>query len=504
MKKFSILSLILAGLMVLSACSGGSDTVGSNPTAAPVDTTPIETDAPKIEPDLPDITFDGADYRIYSWYLDNTYWVWDDVWVESQNGEIINDAVFQRNSYVEETYDITIQYKNEYYNDYAANVRKNAQTNDNIAELLISMGHTIPMMYSSNVFYNLHDVEHLDFDKPWWNQNCVESFTLGGYMPFTVSDMTILDKAATACVFFNKKLAADYGIGNLYDHVYNNTWTMDTLINEGKKVSEDLNGDSVYDDNDRYGIVSGDEPVYMFFHSAGGRYVSKDSDGYPVLSFATESNYSAAQYYLENIMYDDRLTYNVAYNHYDGWQKKLVDTFMEDKALFLVDLIRDIESLRSMDSDFGILPIPKYQASQENYASSASVFGGHLISVPITCQDTVFVGIILEALSAESTYTLIPAFYDTVLKDKATRDVESTDMLDIIIGSMVFDVGDFFNICSFPDRFLRITGSIYDNNISRDYPQRTSDLASFYAKYEKMLEKEMEKLIEIIDEWKDM
>ncbi len=44
MKKFSILSLILAGLMVLSACSGGSDTVDSNTTAAPVDT-PIETKA---------------------------------------------------------------------------------------------------------------------------------------------------------------------------------------------------------------------------------------------------------------------------------------------------------------------------------------------------------------------------------------------------------------------------------------------------------------------------
>lgn len=235
-----------------------------------------------------------------------------------------------------------------------------------------------------------------------------------------------------------------------------------------------------------------------------GRYISKDSDGYPVLSFESEKNYTAIQYYLENIMYDEQLTFNTTYNSYSTWAQLLVEVFAEDHALFMVDLVRDMNSLRTMESDFGILPIPKYSSSQDHYASSVSVFGGNLISVPITCRNTEYVGIILEALSAKSTYTLIPAFYDTVLKDKATRDVESTDMLDIIVDSMVFDVGDFFNICEFPDKFLRITGSVYHNGVSYDYPQRTSNVASFYKKYETMLEKELNKLIEIIDDWNNM
>ncbi len=504
-----LLTLLLLASTVLGACSGetSSDPNGET-TAAQVNTEPPETEAQKIEPDLPDITYDGRDYRIYSWYIEpagvGAYWVWDDVWVEAQNGEVINDAVFQRNSYVEEKFDIAIQYKNEFYINYEENVKKSVKANEDLYDVILSMGHCIPRMYTSNVFYNLHDIDYLDFDKPWWDANATEAFTLAGYMPFAVSDMTILDKGATACVFFNKKIAEDYGVGNLYEHVYNNTWTMDTLITEGKKVSEDLNGDSIYDENDRYGIVCGDEPVYMFFHAADGRYVTKDADGYPVFTFESESNYSAIQYYLENIMYDERLTFNATYNDYKNWSSTLVNTFIENKALFMVDLIRDIESLRSMESDFGILPIPKYSASQDHYSSSASVFGGNLISVPITCTDTDFVGIILEALSAESTYTLIPAFYDTVLKDKATRDVESTDMLDIIIESRVYDVGDFFNIVSFPDLFLRITGSVHDNGISSAYPKRTSDVASFYAKYEKSINKELEKLIEIIDEWNEM
>lgn len=197
-------------------------------TTAQVDTQPTETEKEEIQPDLPDITFDGADYRIYSWYIPGSgagcYWVWDDVWVESTNGEIINDSVYNRNSYVESKYDIAIQYKNEFYLDYEENVKRSVQADEDLYDLIISMGHDIPRMYASNVFYNLHDIDYLDFDKPWYNQNCVESFTLAGYMPFTVSDMTILDKGATACVFFNKKLVENHNIGNLYQHVYNRQW----------------------------------------------------------------------------------------------------------------------------------------------------------------------------------------------------------------------------------------------------------------------------------------
>ncbi|MBO5274096.1 MAG: hypothetical protein J6I45_05740, partial [Clostridia bacterium] len=246
--------------------------------------------------------------------------------------------------------------------------------------------------------------------------------------------------------------------------------------------------------------VSGDDPVFMLFHSAGGRYITKDSDGYPQLSFANEYNYTVIQYYLENLMYDEKLTRN---NAFRSDSKNISDMFMENQSLFMFSPLKTTNSLREMEADFGILPIPKYDASQENYSSSASVFGGNLISIPITTQTLEMTGIIIEAMSAESTYTLIPAFYDTVLKDKSMRDAESEEMLDIIINNMVFDVGDYYNLCNFPDHFLRITGSVY-NSGNKSYPQRTSDIASFYAKWEKKLTKELEKLIEIIDEWNEI
>ena len=275
---------------------------------------------------------------------------------------------------------------------------------------------------------------------------------------------------------------------------------MDKLAELGKMTSEDLNGDSQFNDEDRYGFLAGDEAVTAFLYSAGGRFVSKDGDGYPILSFQSEYNYTAIQYYLETIMYDERLTRN---NSFVADAKSTTKMFEEDQGLFLYGQLGTTQDLREMTSDFGIVPVPKYQASQENYASEALVFKGSLIAVPITTQNTEMIGVIVEAMSAESKYTVRPAFYDTVLKDKATRDAESVDMLDIIIDNMVFDVGNYYNLAYFADYFLRITGSVY-NSGNKAYPQRTSDIASFYAKYEKQMNKALEDLIETIDEWNEM
>ena len=503
-----ILSAGLAALLtasVFSACSESAENADLPETAdsqAADDAVPGEpvTDVPeedaKILPDLPEITFDGADFRFYQWNIDG-WRPWNDLYSEELTGEPINDNVFLRNSTIEEKYNVVITCRNDEYTTFESNVRIAVQAGEDDFDVIVSMGHDIPRMYTYNVFYNLHDVPYLDFEKPWWDKNCIESFTLLGYMPFTVSDMTILDKGVASATFFNKNMAADYGITGLYDCVYEGNWTIDKLIETGTVVETDTNGNGRRDDEDVYGLVCGDDPVYMLFHSAGGRYISQDENGMPAVSFQSENNFTAIQYYLEKLMYDENLTCNNSFKSGRMGENKL---FAEDHGLYLMTNIKATNELREMESDFGILPIPKYQAEQDHYSSSVSVFGTNLISVPITTQHLEMTGVLLEALAAESRYTLIPAFYDTVIKDKSTRDRESADMLDIIFGNMVFDVGDFYSLADFPDYFLRITGSAAA--LGRD--QRTSDIASFWAKKQKLMEVELKKLIKVIEQWNEM
>jgi hypothetical protein len=53
-------------------------------------------------------------------------------------------------------------------------------------------------------------------------------------------------------------------------------------------------------------------------------------------------------------------------------------------------------------------------------------------------------GQILEAMAAESKYTVLPAYYEKTLQGKYARDDDSLEMLDIIIANKVISLDEAF------------------------------------------------------------
>ncbi|MBQ4504938.1 MAG: hypothetical protein II983_04640, partial [Firmicutes bacterium] len=64
MKKQSVLCIFLASLFVMSSCGGGADTPAETGTAAATAETTAETVETEILPDLPDVTFGGAEFNV--------------------------------------------------------------------------------------------------------------------------------------------------------------------------------------------------------------------------------------------------------------------------------------------------------------------------------------------------------------------------------------------------------------------------------------------------------
>jgi hypothetical protein len=159
--------------------------------------------------------------------------------------------------------------------------------------------------------------------------------------------------------------------------------------------------------------------------------------------------------------------------------------FEEDRALIFAHDLRTSAKLREMDSDFGIVPYPKYDDAQEKYYStSTDIFS--LMLFPATVSDPEFVGLVTEAMCAVSSSTVIPAYYDIALKDKYNRDAQSARMLDIIRDSLIFDVG-YLN--SFA---LSTAGHLFVQLVR----EGRTDFASAYAKNEKVYLKKLEKMLE--------
>lgn len=68
----------------------------------------------------------------------------------------------------------------------------------------------------------------------------------------------------------------------------------------------------------------------------------------------------------------------------------------------------------------------------------------NFLVVPTTNTDPGRTGQILEAICAESKYTVLPAFYESTLKGKYSCGRESKEMLDIIIANRVLCLDELF------------------------------------------------------------
>ena len=71
--------------------------------------------------------------------------------------------------------------------------------------------------------------------------------------------MTLTAVSRAVSIVFNKRIWNEYGDPSqrLYDLVYDNEWTIDKFIELSRSVCSDLNGDTVWNEDDLYGMFMG-------------------------------------------------------------------------------------------------------------------------------------------------------------------------------------------------------------------------------------------------------
>ena len=142
-----------------------------------------------------------------------------------------------------------------------------------------------------------------------------------------------------------------------------------------------------------------------------------------------------------------------------------------------------------MEADFGVLPFPKLDENQESYYTLPSP-SNTMIAFPTTC-DREFVGLITEALAAESTDTVTEAFYEKCLNAKSVRDEESRNILKIIFENKCFDIGYFLDF-----------GNFLDNIVGLETAGRT-EVSSTFEKISKAANHELEGVVEDYESMKN-
>jgi len=228
-------------------------------------------------------------------------------------------------------------------------------------------------------------------------------------------------------------------LDNPYSLVKDGKWTVDKFMEMSKQISNDLNGDGKMDENDRYGLLYQRDTVLSFFSGSGEMIGRKDADDIPYITLTQESAMTAMIHILESL-YNKDSCFNVMFLPGD-FNVGMNTMFQNDQSLFMWIRMINIVPLRSMPTDFGILPIPKKDETQDYYSSDVNSWTGVCLTVPATNTDYANTGILFEAYAAESSKTVQPAYYDVLLNGIIARDEESLEMLNIIFKNRTYDIG---------------------------------------------------------------
>ena len=489
-----LLTFLIVSIGALSACSNDQPQTDQPPIEGDTpDETPNEPEDTKILPNLPKKDFNQAEFHCLHWNLDTFVgggWMpWEEIALDDPTGDVLDDQVYGRNAYVEETYNAVIT--TEYCRpdtELPEKIRAAVSTNDDTYQFMVTRSGNLFSMWTEGYFKNLRgdEMQYLDFEKPWWNQSSLDAFTFGNVTQFAASEMLLLDKGETNAIFFSTTLQSDHDLPNFYQMVEDGSWTWEALRESAEVATRDLNGDDTMDANDQWGSAGNRTPLQYLYAGAGYSYGEIDENGYLTTKLLEEDSIDFM------IEIHDEMIYQDSHAHSDVIPNfNIIEKFKSNEVLFTYYTIKLTNSLRDMDSNYGILPTPKYDEYQENYRHLVSPDGDSIMGVPISCGDTEFVSIMLEAISAESYYTVYPTFYDVILMSRYTRDPQSRDMLQLIFDTRVYDTGLVFG-------YNQVIGELatYAANHYGD-----SNLSSFFASKASTIEMSVEIFNELIDDW---
>lgn len=477
-------ALILCALLLASCGSAGSQ--------APSQTNSEETTAAAVTENN-EYTYPEADYEGHTFLiLNQNECDWANMLIapDETNGELINDALYNRNARIEERYNVKIKEQRVLYDDIKKITTNVITAGDDTYDMIPFPLNELGALMTENYFVDLSTIDSLKLSEPWWDQTVIDDATINGKCYLASSDISFFPFEATWVIYFNKNILSNLGLEAPYQLVNDGKWTIDRLI-EYTAAAADINADDSFKYNGtsgtaQYGMLTHSQYINVMLFGAGEKLVSFDGDA-PKYNGDTDRFYSVCskitQLTAPEGQYVDRTIAKLATPSNNS-----VIEFKNNRFLFVAETLGHIKDLRDFDSEFGVLPIPKYEETQDDYCSMIATWGTLLTTIPVTNANLERTGVILDALAYDSYKTLMEPYYETYLTQKGVRDDDSAAMLSIVRRSRSLNVGVLFNWTS--GLLDKLNASLCKGN---------ADVASAVEKQLPKIESNIEKTMELFN-----
>ena len=264
-----------------------------------------------------------------------------------------------------------------------------------------------------------------------------ETATIGDKMYFVTGDVSVNSIHQMYTIFYNKDLITNYNLVEPAQYVQEGNWTIETFQALTTDLYQDLDGSNSANEGDIYGFTSLNWHFDAIYYGAGLKQAEKDPDNLIKISddYFSEKAISLADTIGTWVKKGDVYINSTYYD----------DVFLAGNSVMSMSRHKDIaEALVDTDIKYGIAPIPKYNAEQENHitcvGNPVSFYAIYTLS-----EDINRAAAVLECWASEAYRLTSPALFETTFKLRYSETTIESEMYDIIRAGITFDIGRLFN-----------------------------------------------------------
>lgn len=197
--------MLTAGKLMASC---GNDSGKTNDTTDAQTGTESESIEESTGPSFPEIDMEGKKFTIFAegWASFDPLSI-NDIMAEELTGDSLNDAIYNRNVKVEKQYNCKVSFL-EVGDTIAAHnqLKQSVMAADQSYDIAIIRTYNYLSAITNGLVMDISDIPNTDHTQPWWDQNSLDSLSVGGKAYAICSDITMNDEKSIWCVFFNKKM----------------------------------------------------------------------------------------------------------------------------------------------------------------------------------------------------------------------------------------------------------------------------------------------------------
>lgn len=332
---------------------------------------------------------------------------------------------------------------------------------------------------SQSYLSDLSQIPSISMNEDYYNNNIMDSVKYQG-KTFLGSSSLILHSPAV--ILFNKEMADSYesvGSDKLYQHVRDNTWTLEQMFSYAKLVDVSRNDTLSNPVDGTYGFVTQiDWEMTSFVAASGYRHVTVDSEGKYTLQGFNENIFGIFQ---KIATFADS-----AYFYGWNWGTEGKSISMDSGRAFFATAGVDtmIHQMTNSDVKLGVLPYP----TMESGMVAQNLDWAGYFCIPSVIQDAQLSGEVIELLSYYGETLIKHEFYDVLLGYRAAQEIQDTEMLELIFDNLTIEPALAFLNRGSSD--LARIFYVVPNMIQ----QNKKAMSSWYAEHYSLAKKQLEEM----------